>query len=112
VLDDVTLTPMSEVRPLSMALEQIGIKVARNVYRRRLDGGAVNLPQLQVPIRALATRFIQIQRNLPGMLGLNDVLGRRVSGLTGLAARLSMQGCLGLVYLMTVTFWLLRLTEN
>ncbi len=36
----------------------------------------MNFPQLQVPIRPLGTRFIQVQRNLPGMLGkLNDVLG-------------------------------------
>ena len=31
--------------------------------------GAVNFPQAQLPIRPRGTRFIQVQRNLPGMLG-------------------------------------------
>ena len=31
--------------------------------------GAVNFPQVQLPARPLGTRFIQVQRNLPGMLG-------------------------------------------
>ena len=39
--------------------------------------GAVNFPQVQLPPRPLGTRFIQVQRNLPGMLGrLNEVLAR------------------------------------
>ncbi len=39
--------------------------------------GAVNFPQVQLPIRPLGTRFIQVQRNLPGMLGrLNEVMAR------------------------------------
>jgi D-3-phosphoglycerate dehydrogenase len=39
--------------------------------------GAVNFPQVQLPIRPMGTRFIQVQRNLPGMLGrLNEVLAR------------------------------------
>jgi len=32
---------------------------------------------VQLPARPIGTRFIQVQRNLPGMLGrLNDVLAR------------------------------------
>jgi D-3-phosphoglycerate dehydrogenase len=39
--------------------------------------GAVNFPQVQLPPRPSGTRFIQVQRNLPGMLGrLNEVLAR------------------------------------
>jgi D-3-phosphoglycerate dehydrogenase len=39
--------------------------------------GAVNFPQVQLPPRPTGTRFIQVQRNVPGMLGrLNDVLAR------------------------------------
>ena len=39
--------------------------------------GAVNFPQAQLPARPRGARFIQVQRNAPGMLGrLNDVLAR------------------------------------
>jgi D-3-phosphoglycerate dehydrogenase / 2-oxoglutarate reductase len=39
--------------------------------------GAVNFPQAQLPTRPIGTRFIQVQRNVPGMLGrLNEVLAR------------------------------------
>jgi D-3-phosphoglycerate dehydrogenase len=37
----------------------------------------VNFPQVQLPARPTGTRFIHVQRNLPGMLGrLNDVFSR------------------------------------
>ena len=40
--------------------------------------GAVNFPQVQLSPRPAGTRFIQVQRNLPGELGrLNDVFARR-----------------------------------
>ena len=40
--------------------------------------GAVNFPQVQLPPRPTGTRFIQVQRNVPGMLGhLNEVFARR-----------------------------------
>ncbi len=39
--------------------------------------GAVNFPQVQLPPRPAGTRFIQVQRNVPGMLGkLNELLAR------------------------------------
>ena len=39
--------------------------------------GAVNFPQVQLPPRPAGTRFIQVQRNLPGELGhLNEVFAR------------------------------------
>src|SRR5271170_5832817 len=62
------------------AQERIGAEVARKLIDYRDVGstvGAVNFPQVQLPIRPLGTRFIQVQRNLPGMLGrLNEVLAR------------------------------------
>jgi len=78
-LDNVILTPHVGGSTIE-AQERIGIEVARKLIEYSDGGstvGAVNFPQLQVPIRPLGTRFIQVQRNLPGMLGkLNDVLGR------------------------------------
>jgi D-3-phosphoglycerate dehydrogenase / 2-oxoglutarate reductase len=62
------------------AQERIGGEVARKLVDYSDSGstmGAVNFPQVQLPARPVGTRFIQVQRNLPGMLGkLNDVLAR------------------------------------
>jgi D-3-phosphoglycerate dehydrogenase / 2-oxoglutarate reductase len=62
------------------AQERIGGEVARKLIDYSDSGstmGAVNFPQVQLPIRPMGTRFIQVQRNLPGMLGrLNEVLAR------------------------------------
>jgi D-3-phosphoglycerate dehydrogenase len=62
------------------AQERIGEEVARKLIEYSDSGstmGAVNFPQVQLPSRPLGTRFIQVQRNLPGMLGkLNEVLAR------------------------------------
>ncbi|MEP9352678.1 phosphoglycerate dehydrogenase [Xanthobacter sp. KR7-65] len=62
------------------AQERIGAEVARKLIDYSDTGstmGAVNFPQVQLPERPLGTRFIQVQRNLPGMLGrLNEVLAR------------------------------------
>ena len=62
------------------AQERIGVEVARKLVDFSDVGttmGAVNFPQVQLPIRPLGTRFIQVQRNLPGMLGrLNEVMAR------------------------------------
>ena len=62
------------------AQERIGAEVARKLIDYSDGGstmGAVNFPQVQLPIRPAGTRFIQVQRNLPGMLGrLNEVLAR------------------------------------
>ena len=62
------------------AQERIGAEVARKLVDYSDTGstmGAVNFPQVQLPARPLGTRFIQVQRNLPGMLGrLNEVLAR------------------------------------
>jgi D-3-phosphoglycerate dehydrogenase len=62
------------------AQERIGAEVARKLIDYSDSGstmGAVNFPQVQLPARPMGTRFIQVQRNLPGMLGrLNEVLAR------------------------------------
>jgi D-3-phosphoglycerate dehydrogenase / 2-oxoglutarate reductase len=62
------------------AQERIGAEVARKLVDYSDAGatmGAVNFPQVQLPARPVGTRFIQVQRNLPGMLGrLNEVLAR------------------------------------
>lgn len=62
------------------AQERIGAEVARKLIDYSDSGstmGAVNFPQVQLPPRPSGTRFIQVQRNVPGMLGrLNEVLAR------------------------------------
>ena len=63
------------------AQERIGAEVARKLVDYSDVGstvGAVNFPQVQLPIRPSGTRFMQVQRNAPGMLGrLNDVFAKR-----------------------------------
>ena len=62
------------------AQERIGEEVARKLIDYSDNGstvGAVNFPQAQLPPRPKGTRFIQVQRNLPGMLGkLNELFAR------------------------------------
>jgi D-3-phosphoglycerate dehydrogenase / 2-oxoglutarate reductase len=78
-LDNVILTPHVG-GSTEEAQERIGIEVARKLIDYSDGGstmGAVNFPQVQLPIRPLGTRFIQVQRNLPGMLGkLNELFAR------------------------------------
>ncbi len=63
------------------AQERIGAEVARKLVDYSDVGstvGAVNFPQVQIPARAVGTRFIHVQRNVPGMLRrLNDVFADR-----------------------------------
>ncbi|PZU90570.1 MAG: phosphoglycerate dehydrogenase [Chelatococcus sp.] len=63
------------------AQERIGEEVARKLVDYSDVGstvGAVNFPQVQLASRALGTRFIHVQRNVPGMLRrLNDVFASR-----------------------------------
>jgi D-3-phosphoglycerate dehydrogenase len=79
-LDNVILTPHIG-GSTEEAQERIGTEVARKLIEYSAIGstvGAVNFPQVQLPPRPAGTRFIQVQRNLPGMLGrLNDVFARR-----------------------------------
>jgi D-3-phosphoglycerate dehydrogenase / 2-oxoglutarate reductase len=78
-LDNVILTPHIG-GSTEEAQERIGSEVARKLVDYSDTGatmGAVNFPQVQLPARPMGTRFIQVQRNLPGMLGqLNEVLAR------------------------------------
>jgi len=79
-LDNVILTPHIG-GSTAEAQERIGTEVARKLIEYSDVGstvGAVNFPQVQLPPRPTGTRFIQVQRNLPGMLGrLNEVFARR-----------------------------------
>ena len=78
-LDNVILTPHIG-GSTEEAQERIGTEVARKLVEYSDVGsttGAVNFPQVQLSPRPAGTRFIQVQRNLPGELGrLNDVFAR------------------------------------
>lgn len=69
------------------AQERIGAEVARKLIEFSDVGstyGAVNFPQVQLPQRPTGTRFIQVQKNLPGELArLNEVFTRRNINITG-----------------------------
>jgi D-3-phosphoglycerate dehydrogenase len=79
-LDNVILTPHVG-GSTEEAQERIGAEVAKKLIDYVDVGstvGTVNFPAVQLPQRAAGARFIQVQRNLPGMLGrLNDVFARR-----------------------------------
>jgi D-3-phosphoglycerate dehydrogenase / 2-oxoglutarate reductase len=78
-LDNVILTPHVG-GSTGEAQERIGAEVARKFVEYSDVGsttGAVNFPNVQLPPRPAGTRFIQIQRNLPGELQrLNEVFAR------------------------------------
>ena len=78
-LENVLLTPHVG-GSTEEAQERIGAEVARKLVDYSDTGstmGAVNFPQVQLPARPSGTRFIQVQRNVPGILGkLNEVLAR------------------------------------
>jgi D-3-phosphoglycerate dehydrogenase len=78
-LDNVILTPHIG-GSTAEAQERIGVEVARKFVEYSDVGsttGAVNFPQVQLSPRPAGTRFIQVQRNLPGELGrLNEVFAR------------------------------------
>ncbi|TDR90387.1 phosphoglycerate dehydrogenase [Enterovirga rhinocerotis] len=63
------------------AQERIGSEVAKKLIDYSDTGasvGAVNFPQAQLPSRPVGTRFMQVQRNVPGNLQrLNDLFARR-----------------------------------
>lgn len=69
------------------AQERIGEEVAHKLIDYSDAGstlGAVNFPQVQLPSRALATRYVHIHRNVPGMLGrVNAVFSSRQLNITG-----------------------------
>ncbi|MBG03663.1 MAG: phosphoglycerate dehydrogenase [Rhodospirillaceae bacterium] len=75
-LDNVILTPHVG-GSTEEAQERIGEEVTRKLIEYSDVGstmGAVNFPQVQLSPRPDGTRFIQVQRNLPGELGkLNEI---------------------------------------
>lgn len=79
-LDNVILSPHVG-GSTEEAQERIGAEVARKFVDYSDVGstwGAVNFPQVQLPVGPAGTRFIQVQRNLPGELRrLNDVFAGR-----------------------------------
>lgn len=78
-LENVILTPHVG-GSTEEAQERIGEEVTRKLIEYSDVGstlGAVNFPQVQLSPRPEGTRFIQVQRNLPGELGkLNEVFAR------------------------------------
>jgi D-3-phosphoglycerate dehydrogenase len=85
-LDNVVLSPHVG-GSTEEAQERIGAEVARKFVDYSDVGttwGAVNFPQVQLPVRPAGTRFIQVQRNLPGELRrLNDVFAARNINIAG-----------------------------
>ena len=82
-LDNVILTPHVG-GSTEEAQERIGTEVARKLVEYSDVGstvGTVNFPQVQLPKAPSVTRFIQVQRNLPGELQrLNEIFaGRRIN---------------------------------
>ncbi|ACA18146.1 D-isomer specific 2-hydroxyacid dehydrogenase NAD-binding [Methylobacterium sp. 4-46] len=79
-LENVILTPHVG-GSTEEAQERIGAEVARKLVDYSDIGstfGAVNFPQVQLAARPLGTRYIHVQRNIPGMLRrLNDVFARQ-----------------------------------
>ena len=99
-LDNVILTPHVGGSTRE-AQERIGAEVARKFVEYSDVGsttGAVNFPQVQLSPRPAGTRFIQVQRNLPGELGrLNEVFARRKVNIA--AQHYQTAGALGYVVL-------------
>lgn len=85
-LDNVILTPHVG-GSTEEAQERIGEEVARKLADYSDIGttvGAVNFPEVLLPPRPAGTRFLQVQRNLPGELGrLNEVFARHELNIAG-----------------------------
>ena len=85
-LDNVILTPHVG-GSTEEAQERIGEEVVRKLIDYSDIGttvGAVNFPAVLLPPRPAGTRFLQVQKNLPGELGrLNEVFARRGLNIAG-----------------------------
>jgi D-3-phosphoglycerate dehydrogenase len=103
-LPNVILTPHIGGSTIE-AQERIGEEVAVKLIDYSDAGatvGAVNFPQVQLPRRAAATRYIHIHRNVPGMLGrVNSVFSGRQLNIVG--QYLQTDGDLGYVVVETAT---------
>jgi D-3-phosphoglycerate dehydrogenase / 2-oxoglutarate reductase len=99
-LDNVILTPHVG-GSTEEAQERIGSEVARKFVEYSDVGsttGAVNFPPVQLSPRPAGTRFIQVQRNLPGELGrLNAIFAHHKVNIA--AQSYQTQGDLGYVVL-------------
>ena len=87
------------------AQDRIGQEVAHKLIDYSDAGstlGAVNFPQVQLPGRAAATRYIHIHHNVPGMLGrINGVFSSRGVNISG--QYLQTDGDLGYVVVETAS---------
>ncbi|MBP5858976.1 phosphoglycerate dehydrogenase [Marivibrio halodurans] len=85
-LDNVILTPHVG-GSTEEAQERIGDEVARKLIDYSDVGttvGAVNFPEVQLPRHPAGTRFIQVQRNVPGELGrMNEIFARNGANIAG-----------------------------
>lgn len=85
-LDNVILTPHVG-GSTEEAQERIGEEVARKLVDYSDIGttvGAVNFPEVLLPPRPAGTRFLQVQKNIPGELGrLNEVFAKRQINIAG-----------------------------
>jgi D-3-phosphoglycerate dehydrogenase / 2-oxoglutarate reductase len=85
------------------AQERIGSEVAHKLIEYSDAGstvGAVNFPQVQLPLRPAATRYVHVHHNVPGMLGrVNSVFSGR--GLNIAGQYLQTDGNLGYVVVET-----------
>ena len=97
-LDNVILTPHVG-GSTEEAQDRIGSEVARKLADFVSAGstqGAVNFPQVQVPVRPAGTRFLHVHENAPGLLGhVNDVFAR--AGVNIAAQQLQTDGEVGYV---------------
>lgn len=85
-LDNVILTPHVG-GSTEEAQERIGEEVAKKLIDYSDIGttvGAVNFPEVQLPRNPTGTRFIQVQRNVPGELGrMNEIFARNGANIAG-----------------------------
>ncbi|MCI4665868.1 MAG: phosphoglycerate dehydrogenase [Neomegalonema sp.] len=85
-VDNVILTPHIG-GSTEEAQQQIGAEVAKKLIDYSDIGstmGAVNFPQVQLPVTENVTRFLQVQHNVPGGLQtLNEVFAKRELNITG-----------------------------
>ncbi len=103
-LPNVVLTPHI-AGSTEEAQERIGEEVAAKLVAYSDTGstaGAVNMPQVQLPLRPAATRYTHIHRNVPGMLGrINSVFSNHGLNIDG--QYLQTDGELGYVVVETNT---------
>lgn len=85
-LRNVILTPHIGGSTLE-AQANIGTEVAEKLVKYSDNGstlGAVNFPEVQLPLQAAGSRFMHIHHNVPGVLSkINDVLSARGMNITG-----------------------------